>query len=152
MKRGSGWEARLVTWHYDYQKAGRALLWKQEPEAKVTPTGHLVYARKGPPDFVGFVADPSLRHGRGVVFDAKDTAKDVLYCSQLAPHQAVDLERASRHAFVFLCCRVGGRQIVLPWSSAKRDIEAGRKVFNLDAGHAFLFGDDGWLPVVLEVM
>ena len=143
--RGKSWETKLEVWHDGYRRDGRAVVWKTHPGVTVV-RGKAVFTSAGPPDFIGVSGE------RSFVFDAKETAKDVLYCSQLKRHQAMDLEATVKHGgSAFLCVRANGRQCVIPWwpdVSARYWGDA--KTF--DMARAWDFGDDGWLDLVRILM
>lgn len=114
-KRGKGWERsiQLVTAEYRCRVPTRVVVHKTEPGVR-NIRGKLVYAEKGPPDFVGTLDD------RAVAFDAKESRRESgrWYLSNLKRHQAADLEaHMSAGAFAFIALRLyrAGAAWVIPW-------------------------------------
>jgi len=104
------------------------------------------YMKDGPPDFVGVAL------GRPVVFDAKSTAQPRWSLADLRPHQARDLEAATKAgAFAFIALDLRGERWVLPWALlSPRWVAHPRSSLSSDdrSGMALrMDSDDGWLPV-----
>lgn len=143
--RGKAWEARLDVWHAEARRAGTATLMRCNPGVKITGRGELVFAEKGPPDYLGHAG------GHPVVFDAKETRAKVLYFSQVKEHQARDLEALMLGGFESaIVARVAGVQRWLPWAGIREAYYAKLPTAPLDVG--FEFGDEGWIPGFLKMM
>lgn len=143
MGRGEGWQVMHDTWHDAYRRDRRGLVVRTQPQMRMTGPSTAVVYGKGPPDYCGMAL------GRPVLFDAKDTAKDRLYASQIPQHQASYLEAcAVQGGWAFLSVRVAGRQLVVPWVSVS-DAYWG-KVKALPLGGAVEFGGGGWIEAVEE--
>lgn len=113
---GRAWEAQLIVWHRAYADAGHAFVVQAPPAVKVISkpvNGRFTacWTKDGPPDFAGSA------FGRGIVFDAKDCAGSRWPLSDLAPHQARDLNTAQKAgAIAFVALRLEGQGWVVPWS------------------------------------
>lgn len=122
--RAQAMELQLELQHRAYRAEGLAWVRKTEPAVKAVG-GVLKYVGKGPPDFIGFIADG----GRGVVFDAKSTRAARWQYKWLKDHQARDLgEALDVGAHAFLVIKYGGGPLfMLPWSMLREEWWAWRK-------------------------
>lgn len=160
---GRAWEARLLAWHHAYKKAGEAFVVQAPPPVKMISKpvkGRFMAAhmKEGPPDFVGV----ALR--RAVCFDAKHTEAARWPLSELQPHQARDLDAASKAgAFAFVALEFEGQGWVLPWEAlgpawvAWAAGRARRGQASLSAHDIAALGipmdpKEGWLPAVRHLL
>lgn len=147
MTRGKGWEARLETWHDEYRKHRRCAVWKTQPGVQAVGGGRAVFTGVGPPDYFGIV------NGRFVAFDAKSTAKSVLYRTQVPAHQARDLEAVMEYGgFAFLAVRLCDEQYVVPWAAVSDEYWSGDAKTIRVAQVGIRFGAGGWLDAVLGAL
>lgn len=87
MRRGARLELQLDVWHRRYREDGAATVVKCHPGVRVDKNGKLFFSSVGPPDYMG-----ALATGRGICFEAKESAKPSLPLSCLPLHQAQLLE------------------------------------------------------------
>jgi len=148
--RGTGWEARLDTWHDEYRRDRRALILRCHPPVRVLArqaAGRFrgVWAGKGPPDYAGVVG------GRAVCFDAKDSRAARWPFSALAVHQAKDLSATEVNGGVaFIALRLRGAPSVLLWRELGPDWWAWRQgessVASCPGG--IPMAEDGWITCI----
>ena len=112
-RRGKVLETRLAGRHELYWQRGVARIHKVHPEAR-NVKGRIVYSGKGPPDFIGVLAD-----GRSVCFDAKESTTGKSFRLELVPpHQAQDLEaHAMLGGLAFFVVRTTAGEWMVPWRS-----------------------------------
>lgn len=155
MKRGAGLETTLQLVHQRYRRDRLALVFHAHPEAKYLSDG-IRFVSKGPPDFVGF----TYPDGRGVIFDAKETAKSSFPFRSLAPHQARDLEAGflcGARSFLLLHYTRARRYAVLPWALLRDDWwrwheEGGRPAsIPKDDGRHLLVSKGDWIEVLESI-
>lgn len=135
MKRGAGWEARLLAWHQEYRVKGLAWVVKTDPPRNLRAVG--------PPDFLGV-----LKGGRAVCFDAKDCTSSRFNLGKIVAHQRADLDTAHRMgALSFVALRIGGVGYRVPWEVISAEIKRGVKSFTIrDIERISVpMGRDGWL-------
>lgn len=161
-RSGAAWQRVLEHWHRAYRRDRRAVVVPtNQPVRLIRELGkgkfEGVWSGKGPVDYVG-----TLAGGRALAFDAKSTEGERWALSDLAEHQAKQLEAthiAGGAAFVVLLMQ--GRAWVLPWSElgpvywrwAEGDAARGEASLTAEdcdeIGQAFdpRLGGDGWLGV-----
>lgn len=162
MNRGKAWEAQLIAWHHAYAKAGLAFVVQAPPAVKVIgkpDRGRFLacWSKSGPPDFAGGAL------GRPVVFDAKHSDAARWPLKNLEPHQARDLNTATKAgALAFVALRLPDGAFVLPWETlgpvwmrwGRGEAERGDS--SIDATRAAELGlpmnEDGWLDAVRELL
>ena len=108
--RGMGLQELVKKANEQYRQLGIASIWEFGAEAKWIPGGKLV-PREGTVDFIG------LWNGRGVAFDAKETAEDSLPAANVKTHQVkflIDYLRAGGIAFLLIAYTRSGRFFVVP--------------------------------------
>lgn len=108
--RGMGLQELVAQANEQYRQLGIASIWEFGAEAKWIPGGKLV-PRDGTVDFIG------LWDGRGVAFDAKETAEDSLPAANVKTHQVeflMDYAKAGGIAFLLVAYTGPGRFFVVP--------------------------------------
>src|SRR5690554_4695614 len=108
--RGMGLQELVAQANEQYRQLGIASIWEFGAEAKWIPGGKLV-PREGTVDFIG------LWDGRGVAFDAKETAEDSLPAANVKTHQMeflMDFTKAGGIAFLLVAYTGPGRFFVIP--------------------------------------
>lgn len=153
MRAGAAWELRLKRWHIQYGEQGLAHIVRCHPGATPVGDGRVVFSEEGPPDFQG-----TLRGGRTVCFDAKETRRNTFAFSSLPGHQAFDLEQTHlMGGLSFLAIRNSTLAVVVLWERIRNDYLLWARGVRLQppklpsirlADHLPMT-EDGWLPVIL---
>lgn len=153
MKKGAAWELQLSLWNEEYRRRGHAKIFRCHPGVNLVG-GRLIYASKGPPDFLGCLAG-----GRSIVFDAKEVSAPTFAFANLAPHQADAFDSVTEMGGIAAIAIqwMNGHVIVgrswVPWSSLSEDYrrwrtEKGSKASFRRAERGLEIPPEGWLALV----
>ena len=81
-QEGADFEKRLNGYHEELRLTGKALIYKTNPDIRMTGPGRAAIVGRGPCDYFGF-----LSNGRVVMFDAKSRAQKAFSIGDDMQHQ-----------------------------------------------------------------